>query len=184
MKFSKIITYPILAISLLISSQAQAAWISALGIAEAAQEASGPDNGNGLLKRLSSLYEATKSLAENTRWLSDSINYVGRKEVVDSLNHVGSSINYVGRPETLQTLNDLSQSAKDLSTKGVKINTESLKEITLCGVGAAAALSGIGIITYTALKDDAKNARTKYLVGVGLTALGITSVLCSNWLHK
>lgn len=166
MKLSKIITYSTLAAGLILSANTHASVWSAFGLTEAAQEASSnTESGNSWLKRLGSLYEATKSLAENTKWLSE-------------------SINYVGRPETLQTLNDLSQSAKDLSTKGVKINAESLKQITLCSVGAAAALSGIGIITYTALKDDVKNAKNKYLAGAGLAALGIASVMCSNWLSK
>lgn len=180
----KKITYLALVVGLALGGSTQA-WPSfaAFPFSEVTNEATGEAN-PGLLNRLGALYEATKSLAKNTKWLSESINYVGRKEVVDSLNNLGESINYVGRPETLKTLNDLSESAKDLTTKGVKINTDSLKTVTICGTGAVAALCGLGIITHTALRDDAKNARTKYIAGSCLTALGLASVLCSTWLNK
>jgi hypothetical protein len=183
MKSIKKITFFALINCLALSGPAQA-WPSfaALPFSEVTNDGTG-ETTPGLLNRLGALYEATKSLAKNTKWLSDSITYVGRKEVVDSLNNLGESINYVGRPETLKTLNNLTCAANDLTNKGVKINTDSLKAVTICGTGAVAALCGIGIITHTALRDDAKNARTKYIAGSCLTALGLASVWCSTWLN-
>lgn len=184
MKFYKKLSYLTLLISGLVLNGSTQAWnFSAVPFSEAGQEAAG-ENSPGLLNRLSSLYEATKNLATNTKWLSDSISYVGRKEVVDALNKVGDSINYACRPDTLQAIKDLSDATNKLTNEGVKINTGSLKTLALCGTGAVAALCGIGIITHTALRDDAKNARTKYIAGSCLTAFGLATVLASNWLNK
>lgn len=172
----------------LISGSASQAWIfSAFPFTEAGTEANG-EAGIGLTSRLKSLYDSTKTLADNTKWLADSINYVGRKDVVDSLNKVGNSINYVGRAKTLKTLDRLSQAAENLTNKGIKldtqIDTDSLAAASFCCTGIVVALCGVGVITHTALRDDVKNARTKYLVGSGLTALGIASIWCSTWLNK
>lgn len=178
------LAYIPLALGLIFGNTAQA-WptIAALGFG-VSEVASEPGENGGLLNRLAAIYEATKSLAKNTEWLSESIKYVGRKEVVDALNNVGNSINHVGRPETLKTIHDLTTATTKLTTDGVKINTESLKALTLYGTGAVSALCGIGIITHTALRDDAKNARTKYIAGSCLTALGLASVWCTTWLNK
>lgn len=168
---------------LTLNGSTQAWSFSALPFLEAAQEV--PNDSNlGLLNRLGALVEGTKTLGTNTKWLSDSINYVGRPEVVDVLNKLANAINYVGRPDTLETIKDLTAATNKLTEQGVKINTGSLKALTVCGTGAVAALCGIGIITHTALRDDAKNARTKYIAGTCLTAFGIASVLASNWLNK
>ncbi|GMU19226.1 MAG: hypothetical protein AMXMBFR12_04180 [Candidatus Babeliales bacterium] len=171
MKRIKLIYIP-LTLGLIFGGTAQA-WPTIAALGFGASEVTGePGENGGLLNRLAAIYEATKSLAKNTEWLSESIKYVG------------NSINHVGRPETLQTINDLTNATTKLTTDGVKINTESLKTLTRCGTGAVAALCGIGIITHTALRDDAKNARTKYIAGSCLTALGLTSIWCTTLLNK
>lgn len=167
MKSFKTITYFTLALGIALGGTVQA-WpsLAALPFTLPFIEANDANGENGgLLNRLSALYEATKSLSTNTKWLSESIKYVGREDVVKSLNN-------------------LAKSGNELTTEGIKINPDSIKQIALCSTATIAALSGIAIITHTAFRDDAKHARTKYTVGAGLTALGILSVLSSNWLIK
>lgn len=95
-------------------------------------------------------------------------------KVTESLDYAGGSLYYVaavGKP----ALNNLSQSISDLVYKG-------FMSAGICAVGASVTACGLGIITHTILKDNAKKPRTKYAIGAGFAALGLATILGSNWI--
>lgn len=98
-------------------------------------------------------------------------------KVTESLDYAAGSLYYVataGKP----AINNLSRSITDLVYKG-------FMSAGICAVGASLAACGLGIITHTILQDNAKKSRIKYAIGAGFAALGLTTILGSNWItHK
>lgn len=95
-------------------------------------------------------------------------------KMTESLDYAAGSLFYVamaGKP----ALNNLSKSISDLAYKG-------FMSAGICAVGASVATCGLGIITHTILNDSSKKPRTKYAIGAGFTALGIATILGSNWI--
>lgn len=100
------------------------------------------------------------------------------EDMTDAINWGAESISYLtdkGAP----AINGLSKSIDTLVYEGIY---KGVKQAGICATGVLATASGLGIITHTILNDNAKNKKTKYALGAGLTALGIATVLSSNWI--
>ncbi len=94
--------------------------------------------------------------------------------ISDSLDRAAASIHYVGFWGA-PAVNRLSNSINDLVYKGIL-------SAGICATGVITAACGLGIITHTLLNDKAAKKPMKYTIGAGLAAIGIATVLCSNWL--
>lgn len=105
---------------------------------------------------------------------------VGKRvdNISESLDYAAYSIHYVGLYGT-PAINGLSKSINNLVYNGIY---KGVKSAGICATGVIAAACGLGIITNTVLNDTAKNKKTKYAIGAGLSALGIATVMASNWL--
>lgn len=98
--------------------------------------------------------------------------------ISESLDYAAYSIHYVGMYGA-PAVNNLSKSVNNLVYNGIY---KGIQSAGICATGVIAAACGLGIITSTILNDTAKNKKTKYALGAGLSALGVAAIMGSNWL--
>jgi hypothetical protein len=97
--------------------------------------------------------------------------------------YLGQGLYYIGRDRVIDALNGIYKAADNLVKYGVTLHFgphEIIPQIGFCTTGIIASACGLGVITHTALQNDQKDTKPKYLAGASMLGLGIASLAVSS----
>jgi hypothetical protein len=101
------------------------------------------------------------------------------------VNKGSEALYYIGRDKVVDALNGVATAANNLVKNGITLHLGSDKVIPQIGfltTGIGSSVCGLYVITRTALQEEQKDAKFKYLAGAGMLGVGFASLAMTAYL--